>query len=198
MLINGKKLIKNYLINKYMYTPKQIELNDEKLKKLIEKKGELITEGRAKSERIEEIEKEMQEIDNKLVEAEKEVDISDIDANAKDITERFNTLKAEMDEVNRKVRERLSEHAPLELREQYHTLKKELDQLESDRNKIAIKAQKYNDKIIPTVRALLKPHILDDFEDYGAVKIEDDKIIGEIINHLEEYKINFLNKKYKN
>ena len=79
--------------------PKQIELNDDKLKTLLEKKGVLITEGRAKSERIEEVEKEMQEIDAKLVEAEKEVDISDIDANAQDITDRFNALKAEMDAV---------------------------------------------------------------------------------------------------
>ena len=177
--------------------PKQIELNDDKLKTLLEKKGVLITEGRAKSERIEEVEKEMQEIDAKLVEAEKEVDISDIDANAQDITDRFNALKAEMDAVNKAVRERLSEKAPLELRDKYHALKTELDTLETDRNKIAIKAQKYNDKIIPTVRALLKPYITDDFEDYGAVKIEDGKRIGEVINHLEEYKQNFLEKKYK-
>jgi len=189
--------MKNFITNKNMYTPKKIELNDDKLKTLLEKKGVLITEGRAKSERIEEVEKAMKEIDDKLVLLEKEVDISDIDANAEDITKRFNDLKAEMDGINKAVRERLSAHAPVELRDEYETLKKELDQLETDRNKIAIKAQKYNDKIIPAVRALLKPHVIDDFEDYGAVKIEEGKIIGEVINHLEEYKENFLKRKIK-
>lgn len=189
--------MKPYITNKTMYTPKQIELNDDKLKTLLEKKGVLITEGRTKSERIEEVEKQMKEVDEELVKAEKEIDISDIDANAQDITERFNALKAEMDAVNKAVRERLSEKVPQELKDKYAVLKKELDELETDRNKIAIKAQKYNDKIIPTVRALLKPYVVDDFEDYGAVKIEDGKIIGEVINHLEEYKINFLNKKIK-
>lgn len=178
--------------------PKQIELNDEKLKTLLEKKGELITKGRAISEKIEYIEKKMKEIDDKLVEAEKEIDISDIDANAQDITDRFNALKAEMDAVNKAVRERLSEKVPQELKTQYDVLKKELDELETDRNKIAIKAQKYNDKIIPTVRGLMKPHIVDEFDDYGAVKIENNKIIGEVINHLEEFKTNFISKKYKN
>lgn len=175
--------------------PKKIEIENDKLKEMLDKKGVLITQGRAISTEIEEIEAQMKEIDDKLVEAEKEIDISDIDANAEDITRRFNELRAEMDEVNRLVRERLSEKVPAELKNRYDELKKKKDKLEEDRNKVAIKAQKYNDKLIPLSRELMKDHIVDTFDDFGSIKVEDGKVIGEIINHLEEYKINFLKKK---
>lgn len=173
----------------------QVELKNKNLQDLLEKKGHLINQGRSISEEIENLEKEMQAIDTELVEAEKLVDISDLDADAKDLTERFNALKEEMDVLNKKVATRLSENAPKELTDKYHTMKKMLDTLEQDRNKVAIKAQKYNDKIIPMVRTLLKPHLKDEFDDFGSVQVEGGVIKGEIFSHLEEWKEAFRKKK---
>lgn len=177
--------------------PKNIELKDDKLKSLLEAKGELITKGRAVSEEIEKLEKEMAEIDAQLVEAEKEIDISDIDANAQDITNRFNALKEEMDEVNRRVRERLVSKVPRKLRNDYDEKATKKKELEEERNKIALKAQKHNDKIIPIVKKLLKPYLTNEFEDFGSVKVEDGVVKGEIYSHLEEFKKSFLAKNKK-
>jgi len=185
-------LTKQYIINN-MY-PKQIELQDEKLLKLLEKKGEYITEGRKISLRLDEIEAKQIDIDKALVEAEKLIDISDIDADAQLITEEFNALKARMDTVNLAIRKRLSDKVPSNLKDEYDALNKEKIELEEQRNKYAIKAQKHNDKIIPLVRELLKPHLSNEFEDFGSVKIEDGKIKGEIFSHLEEFKTSFKKK----
>ena len=165
-----------------------VELKDEKLKGMLMSKGALINQGRSISEEIENLENQMKEIDDKLVEAEKLGDISDIDAEAKVLTEEMNAFMERMDAINKKVAERLSEKVPQELKDQYDTMKKLKDDLEIERNKIAIKAQKYNDKIIPIVRKLLKPHLKDEFDDFGSVTVEDGVIKGEIFNHLENYK----------
>lgn len=174
--------------------PRQIEIENAKLKDLMEKKGKLITEGRTISLRLDEIEAKQIAIDKALVDEEKKIDISDIDADAQVITEEFNALKARMDAVNLAIRKRLSEKVPAELKAEYDSLNAEKIELEEKRNKVAIKAQKYNDKIIPMVREILKPQLLDEYEDFGSVKIEDDKIKGEIFSHLEEFKANFKKK----
>ncbi|MBP7540375.1 MAG: hypothetical protein KA802_10555 [Saprospiraceae bacterium] len=174
---------------------KTINLDDNKLKDLLTKKGELITKGRELTDKIEDLEKQMKEVDDKLVLAEKEIDISDIDADAEDITNRFNALKAEMEDVNKRVRERLSEKVPQDLKETYDKLNKEHTALEEERNKIAINAQKYNDKIIPLTKKLLKPFILDEFDDYNMVNVNNGVVEVSIFNHIEEFKDTFRKKK---
>lgn len=167
---------------------KTVELDNNKLKDLLEKKGELITKGRGISEEIEQLEAQMQAVDEELVAAEKEIDISDIDMDAQSITDRFNALKAEMDEVNIKVAKRLSEQVPQELKDKYDEMKKKKDELETERNKVAIKAQKYNDKLIPITRELLKPFLVDEFDDFGSVTVENGIIKGVIFNHVDDFK----------
>ena len=174
---------------------KEIELNDDKLKKLLNDKKTLIDEGRAISDRLEFLEKEMQSIDEQMIEEEKKVDISDLNANAEEITARFNVIKEEMEALNKTVAKRLADETPQELKEKYHTMKEEKDKLEEDRNKIGLKAQKYNDKIIPIVRKLLTPHLLDEFDDFESVAVEDGVIKGKIFNHIEDYKVAFRKRK---
>ena len=137
----------------------------------------------------------MKEIDDKLVEAEKLVDITDLDAKAKDLTERANQLREEMDALNKEVSNRLSENVPSEYKEKYDELKIKKDELEEKRNKIAINAQKYNDKIIPLTRKVMKPFLTDEFDDYEGVSVENGIIIGRIFNHVEDFKATYRSKK---
>jgi predicted nucleic acid-binding Zn-ribbon protein len=174
---------------------KEITLDNPKLKKLLEEKGLLINQGRSISEELESIENQMQEIDKKLVDAEAEIDITDLNAEAEYLTKEFNILKEQMDELNKQVRERLSSEVPKELTDKYDTLKKMHTELEEERNKIALKAQKYNDKIIPIVQKLLTPHLQDEFDDFGSVEVVDGVIKGQIFNHLEDFKNAFRKRK---
>lgn len=186
MLINGQTHIKPYINNM-----RTVEIKDNKLKDLIEKKSALIMEGRAVSEEVEATEAQMKEVDDKLVAAEKLVDITDLDVKAKDITDRFNIIQEDMNALNKEVMERLATNVPKEFKEEYDTLKTKKDELEEKRNKIALNAQKYNDKIIPLTRKLMKPFLEDEFDDYEGVSIENDIIVGRIFNHVEDYKASY-------
>lgn len=183
-----ERRLQNYKINMY---PRKIELKNDKLKELLQKKGKLIEEGRAISAQLDSMDARMTDIDNELMEEEKKIDITDLNFNAEKLTARFNNLKAEMDELNAAVKERLSSQVPAHLREEYDTLNSKKKELEEERNKIAMNAQKHNDKIIPLVRKLLKDHLQNEYEDFGSVKVEDGVIKGEIFSHLEDFKERF-------
>ncbi len=174
--------------------PRTITLENPKLKKLLDEKGELITIGRAKSEEIEVVEKQMEELDVKIQEEEKKVDITDLDERVKTTTEKVNQAVIEMDEIKKEVYARMKAQVPNELHAEYDALKDSKDKLETERNKIAIKAQKYSDKIIPLARKLMKPFLEDTYEDYETVKVEEGKIVATIFSHLEDFKTNFAKK----
>lgn len=178
-------------INKINMYPRKIELKNDKLKGLLEAKSKLINEGRAISTKLEAMDTRMAEIDTELMEEEKKIDITDLNFNAEKLTARFNNLKAEMDELNAAVKERLSSQVPTHLKEEYDKLSAEKKELEEERNKVAMNAQKHNDKIIPLVRKLLKEHLQNEYEDFGSVKVEDGVIKGEIFSHLEDFKERF-------
>jgi len=174
-----------------MEYPKIIKLNNDKLKKLLTEKSELVNIGRAKSEEIEIKEKEMQDIDDQLKEIEKAIDITDLQEKTKPIVERMEQCIKEMKDIEEEIKARLKEKSPTELIEKYDTIKKEKEEMETERNKIALKAQKYNSKIIPLGQKLMKPFIEDEYEDYETIKIEDGELVATIFSHINDFKINF-------
>lgn len=178
-----------------MEYPRKVTLESDKLQKLLIEKAELITIGRAKSEEIEKVEVEMEVANKELIEAEGKVDISDLDEKAKVISEKVNEAIKEMNGVKQEIYDRMKAQVPIELGTKYEELKKTKEVIENERNKIALKAQKYNDKIIPLGRKLMKPFIESDYEDYETIQLENGQVVATIFNHLEEFKAKFLNKK---
>lgn len=174
--------------------PRKIKIEDNKLKKLLTEKADLIIKGRATSEEIEKLEVEMEGIDSQLKEVEKSVDISDLKEKGSLINERVEQCIKEMKEIEEEIGVRMREKSPTELVDKYDELKKKKEDLETERNKIALKAQKYNDKLIPLGRKAMKPFLEDDYDDYETIKIEDGEIVATIFNHLNDFKTNF-NKK---
>lgn len=178
-----------------MEYPRTVILEDAKLEKLLKEKSDMILEGRKVSEDIDEKEREMDEIDKEVQEVEKKVDIADLRGEADALTARFNALTSEMSEVNNKIRERLHQIVPQELKDKYDNKKKEKEALESKRNKIALRVQKWNDKIIPLARKVMATFIQNEYEDYDSLRIENGKVVGTIFNHFEDWKKIFFSKK---
>lgn len=174
--------------------PKTVTIENPRLKDLLTKKGELITLGRAKSVEIEEVEKEMAETDLKLQEEEGKVDIKDLDEKARVIGAKVDEAIKEMQVVKEEIFERMMKQTNPELRTKYDELKKKKEELETDRNKIALKAQKYNDKIIPIGREMMKPFLQDQYEDYDTLQLDGDEIVATIFSHLNDFKTNFKKK----
>jgi len=174
--------------------PRTINLESDKLKKLITEKGVFVNKGRAVSEEIEAIEKEMEEVNQQLMAEEKKVNIDDILEKEKALTLKVEEAIAEMKVFKQEIFDRMKAQVPAELGVKYDELKKTLEDKESDRNKIALKAQKYNDKIIPIGRDLMKPFLKDQFEDFDSLYIEDNEIVATIFSHLSDFKNNFKKK----
>ena len=174
--------------------PKTVQLANDKLKDLLIKKGELVNKGRTKSVEIEGLEKQMEDIDLQLQAKEAKVDISDLNDKQKEIAARVDVAIQEMEGVKKEIFERMKAQVPAELGVQYEELKKKKEDLETERNKIALKAQKYNDKIIPLARESMKPFLQDQYDDYDSLYLENDEIFATIFNHLVDYKANFKKK----
>ncbi len=174
--------------------PKTVTIESNKLKELLIKKGELINLGRGKSALIEQVEKEMAEVDLKVQEEEKKVDISDLNEKQKVIGAKVDEAIKEMEGVKKEIFDRMIKQVPGELHTQYDELKKKKEKLELERNKVALKAQKYNDKIIPIGRELMKPHLKDMYEDYDSLYLDGGEIYATIFSHMNDFKINFKKK----
>lgn len=132
---------------------------------------------------------------DKLIQAEEaKVDISDIDVKQRATGERVDEAIKEMNALKQEIYERMMAQTTPELRTKYDELKKKKDELETQRNKVALKAQKYNDKIIPIAREMMKPFLQDQFEDYDSLQLEGEEIVATIFSHLNDFKTNFKKK----
>lgn len=174
--------------------PKTVQIESNKLKELLAKKSELVMAGRAKSEELELVEKQMEEIDTKLKEEEAKVDISDLFDKEKVIVTKVEEAIAEMNVIKQEIYDRMKAQVPSELGVQYDELKKKKEDLEIERNKVAIKAQKYNDKIIPLAQEYMKPFLEDMYEDYDSLYLADGQIYATIFSHMNDFKTNFKKK----
>jgi len=171
--------------------PKKIKLDSEKLKKLLIAKGELIDEGRKKSEIIEIQEKQLEDIDKEIQGLEAKVDIKDLLDREKEQTKIVEECIEKMKAIKQEIFDRMKSQISQEVYDKYETLNKAKEDNEEERNKIAMKAQKYNDKIIPLTRKLVKPLLDNKYEDYETIKIEDGEIVATIFSHLNDFEVNF-------
>lgn len=171
--------------------PRKITLENDKLKKLLTEKAELITTGRAKSVEIEKLEAEMEILDNQMKEVQKSVDISDLKEKGNLISERMEVCIKEMKDLETEINTRLKEKSPTELIEKYDTTKTQKEELETERNKLALKAQKFNGKIIPLGQKAMKPFLENKYEDFETIQIENGELVATIFSHLNDFEVNF-------
>lgn len=171
--------------------PRKIVLEDKKLTKLLQEKSEMILEGRKVSEDIDAIQAEMDEVDKEVQAIEATVEADDLKAQAEELTKEFNAVMTKMEDNQKELRKRLHDIVPQELKEKYESKKKEKENLENMRNRLALKAQKWNDKIIPLGRKLMKPFIEDMYEDYDTLRLENGEVVATLFSHLDDFKKNF-------
>jgi len=175
--------------------PREIKIVNDELKGLIEAKSKLVNEGRAKSVEIEKLEAEMEEVNKALIEEEKKVDLKEFHTKEKAITKRMEKCIKDIEVVKNAIYAKIKAETPQELRDKYDGLAKQKEEVETERNKIALEAQKYNDLIIPLSRELMKPSLQDEYEDNDTIMIKDGEIVASIFSHLNDFKVQFNTKK---
>jgi hypothetical protein len=174
--------------------PRTVTIESDKLKNLLILKGQLVARGRSKSDEIENLEKEMAETDALVQAEEKKVNIDDLLEKEKEQTKIVEECIEKMKLIKQEIFDRMIKEVPNDLHTKYDELKKKKEALEDERNKIALKAQKYNDKIIPTAKELMKPFLQDQYDDYDTLQLQGDEIVATIFNHLIDWKSNFKKK----
>ena len=177
-----------------MTYPGVITIENPKLKTYLQKKAGLVDLGRTKSAKIEELEKQMEELDKKIQEEEKKVDITDFLEKEKSITAKVEEAIKEMNALKQQIYDKMIKEVSPDLHTKYDETKKEKENLETERNKIALKAQKFSDKIIPLARQMMKPFLADRFDDFDTNQLQDGEIVATIFNHLTDFKNNFKKK----
>lgn len=175
--------------------PRKIVLEDPKLKKLLVEKQDMILAGREVSQEVEDLEIEMTNIDKEIQELEKTADTDDLKSKTEEITEKFNRVIEEMETVKKSLYERAKLKVPQEIIDKYEGTKKLKEDKEIERNKIALKAQKWTDKIVPIAQKLMKPQLQDEYEDYYGLVLENGEIVGTIFSHRDDFEKRFKTKK---
>src|SRR3990167_4018438 len=175
--------------------PRVVKIDNSKLIRLVEEKADMVLEGRKISEDIEAVEREMEKIDLEVQAIEAKVEVVDLKTQAEELTMEFNAVMKKMEDNQKEVRKRLHLIVPQEMKDKYDATKKTKEELELQRNKVALKISKWNDKIIPLARKVMKAFIQNEFEDYDSLRLENGKVVGTIFNHLEDWKKQFLSKK---
>ncbi len=109
-----------------MTYPRKIKIENEKLKQLLAEKDTLVMQGRKLNETIETYVENMKEVENKLIEEEKKVDISIFATEAEECTNEMNALMAKMQAVQKKMFDYIRENTPQELRTEYEVIEKKI------------------------------------------------------------------------
>ena len=175
--------------------PRIVEINDERLKSLLQEKTELVMHGRELSQQIEDCENDMAALNTEILEHEKMIDVSDIDNEAREIKMAMKAITLQMQAVNKKYGDRLRAGVPATYYEQYEAREVAKKKLEEERNKIALKVQKKNDKIIPLGRKLMQPFLQDEYEDFESLRLEEGRVVGAIFSHMATFIEHFAKKR---
>lgn len=167
-----------------------IKLKDKKIVDLITGKDKAIDEGIAVSTELARIEKEIISYENKEKDITSKVNVGEL----KERGERLNKeCQEKFDELQKVIKQieilRLS-HIPVDMKEAHTALMKKREALERERNKLALKVQKFKDKLIPMIQKAVKP-LLKEFDDIETAKVKDGEVIITSFNHLEDFKRKF-------
>ncbi len=165
-----------------------IELTNKKLHDHIVAKDELVNEGRKISRdiealeiRIKRFEEKEKKITSKVVPPKELTDEGDVTARE------LERLGNHLNELAAKINKFKLDAIPEDLKFDHMKLLKQKEELERERNKIALKVQKIKDKVIPIIQKELKP-LLKEFEDIEAAKTKDGKVIVTTFNRVEDFK----------
>ena len=174
-----------------MEYPRTVVLKNEKMLKLQLDFAKEIEEGRAVSKQIEDVELEMGKIDIRLQVEEAKVDVKDLREKGNEIIKQMDGVAKDFAEkikgIEKEIFERMKANTSPELRTQHEELDKQKKELETERNKKALKAQKFRDRIAPTAQRLIKSHLTNKYEDLGGLDVINGQIIAKIISYLDEW-----------
>ena len=167
-------------------------IKNKRIHDLIVLKDELVTGGRKITGEMELLEKKVRvcEEKEKKITGKCEPDAT-LKAEGDALAILFQETLDRLEVIGKEIEKKKLEAIPKELLDEHKGYLKEIEQLERDRNKIALKVQKIKDKIIPFIQKEVKP-LLEEYDDIETAKSKgDDEILITTFNHLRDWKSKF-------
>lgn len=171
-----------------------IEIKNVKIVKFLEEKDSLVKEGRAISEKIDTVQKKIQENNKKQLEITAKVEAKELVAEGEALQKQINADLEKLNEIGNKIMKAKLDGIPDKVKVEFFALKEEQEKLEKDRNKIALKVQKIKDRVIPLIHKEVKDK-LGEFDDIESTHLSKGKVIVKTYNKVEELKATLKKKK---
>lgn len=170
-----------------------INIENPKLLALLMEKNDLVTSGRKISSQMETIEFKIKKFQDKEKIITAKIDPKELREKAEALQDAIQKQMKEFDVLAREIQDIKLAGVPAQMKADHLALMKEREQMERDRNKIALKVQKLKDKAVPIIKKEVKPH-LQEYDDIETAEIKDGKIVVKTFNHLEQFRANFKKK----
>ncbi len=172
-----------------------IIVENKKLVQYVTDKDALVTQGRQISAEIEKVEKRIATLEIK------EKAITSKVQPPKELSDKGETLMKtlqanikELDEVSAQIRDIKLAGIPADMKKEHEDLMKKREELERDRNKVALKVQKIKDRVVPMIQKEVKPMLKEEFDDIETAKVKDGKLVISTFNHRRDWETKFRQK----
>ncbi len=170
---------------------KPIEINSKKLHDYIVAKDELVTEGRKITGEIEKTEKKIKAYEDreKRITGKIEPD-AELVREGEVLVKTFNETLERLDAIADLIEKEKLAAVPKDIEEAHKAEMKKKEEMERDRNKVALKIQKIKDRIVPLIQKECKP-LLAEFDDIETAQARGGKVFVTTFNHLADWKRKF-------
>jgi len=164
-----------------------IIFEDAQLVSLLEKKDELVAQGRKVSTQIEDVQEQINKLTEKETKLTGAVKPKELIKEGNALRDKINKDIKKLDDISNKIRKEKMKAIPKEMEKEHLALNDKREKLEQERNKIALKVQKIKDRFVPKIQRMALPHI-GEFEDLLTADLKDGKIYAQKFSHLQEWK----------
>lgn len=168
-----------------------IKLENKRIHDFIAQKNELVDLGMKTTAGLEDIEKQIKRCEEKekaITLKEKPDPVLKEEGDA--LVKVFNEALERLEEIGKQIEQKKMDAIPKDLLDEHKKLLKDKENIERERNKIAMKIQKIKDKVIPYIQKEVKP-LLNEYDDIETADIKDGKIIIKTFNYLDDFKAKF-------
>ena len=164
-----------------------IKIENKKILTLLQDKESLIIEGRKVSYHLEKVETKIANLTKKEKEITSKIEPKDLIDKGNIINTHIDELMKDLQKVADAIYDLKYNAIPEEIRKEHQELVSRKEQLEIDRNKIALKVQKVKDRVIPMIRKEVAPKLAE-YEDIETAQIKGKTVTVKTFNHLEDWK----------
>ena len=162
--------------------------------KLIEEKNALVKGGRKISSELETVDFKIKKFQDKEKVITGKTEPKDLMTKGEIIRLELERAMENFNKIAAEIQEAKLQAIPADMKADHLALMKKRDELETERNKVALKIQKIKDKLIPILKKEIKP-FLKEYDDTESVEIKNGKIMVETFNYLENFKKQFKSKR---